>query len=143
VDNDAYSLDKLRDIVVPDPPPFWPPAAGVWVVLGLAAAVILFAALRLHAARKRNAYRRAGLALLANARSSHAISVLLKRVALAAFPREKVASLYGRDWVVFLNGSCEHCDFATLINGSIGGGSDLEQLRDAAHRWIRFHSSAH
>jgi len=52
--------------------------------------------------RQENAYRRAGLALLARAETAHEISVILIRVALAAFPREQAASLVGEDWRGFL-----------------------------------------
>ena len=52
--------------------------------------------------RQENACRRAGLALLARAETAHEISVILIRVALAAFPREQAASLVGEDWRGFL-----------------------------------------
>ena len=35
---DAASLQNLRDIVVPEPPPLWPLAPGVWVLLVIALA---------------------------------------------------------------------------------------------------------
>ena len=37
---------------------------------------------------------------------------LLKLTALAAFPREQVASLSGDDWVAFLNGQCSSPPFS-------------------------------
>ena len=97
MDENQYSLSNLRDIIVPDAPPIWPPAPGIWVALGIVVGIVLLIVWRLYKARKRNAYRRAGLQLLSGTETVHDVSVLLKRVALAAFPREQVASLYGDD----------------------------------------------
>ncbi len=115
MDNEQYSLNNLRDIVVPDPPPFWPPAPGVWILLGIVAAVVLFLGWRLYATRKRNAYRKAGLLLLGGARTAHDVSVIMKRVALAVFPREQVASLYGDDWAMFLHKTCPRGQFPKIV----------------------------
>jgi hypothetical protein len=136
--NEQYSLENLRDIVVPDPPPFWPPAPGVWVMLGIVTAAVLIVFWRLHVARKRNAYRRAGLGLLEEARTANDISVLLKRVALAVFPREQVASLYGKDWIAFLNRTCSRSHFSEM--GATNSNTELSQeLIEIAGIWIRHH----
>ncbi len=138
MDSDQYSLNNLRDIVVPDPPPFWPPAPGVWLALGIVVAVVLFVGWRLYATRKDNAYRRAGLLLLSGARTAHDVSVIMKRVALAVFPRERVASLYGDDWAVFLHESCPRSYFSELVTTDAGAESDLE-LIELAGIWIQHH----
>lgn len=136
--NEMYSLSNLRDIIVPDPPPLWPPAPGLWVLLGIVAAVVLILFLEFHGARKRNAYRRAGLALLEDARTVRDISVLLKRVALAVFPREQVASLYGSDWVLFLNRTCSRGNFSKI--GRTDSSAEANQeLIELAGIWIRHH----
>ena len=138
MDDDQYSLDHLRDIVIPEPPPLWPLAPGIWVLLGLIFLTLLLIAWRWRAARKRNAYRKAGLVLLNNARSTQDISVLMKRVALAAFPREAVASLYGDEWAAFLNKTCPRGDFSAL------GTTDPDKIPDSkvvglAATWMRHH----
>jgi hypothetical protein len=138
MDDDQYSLDKLRDIVVPEPPPLWPLAPGMWVLLGLIVLTLLLIAWRWRAARKRNAYRKAGLVLLNNARSTQDISVLMKRVALAAFPRETVASLYGDEWTAFLNKTCPRGDFSALSTTDPDGAPDSTAISLAA-TWIRHH----
>ena len=137
--SEPYSLSNLRDIVVPDPPPFWPPAPGVWSVLGIVTAVVLIVCWRYNAIRKRNAYRRAGLALLDDASTVHDVSVVLKRVALAAFPREQVASLYGRDWVALLKKTCSRTSFSE-ITGTEYSAEASQALIELAGFWIRFHS---
>ena len=138
MDDDQYSLDHLRDIVIPEPPPLWPLAPGMWVLLGLIFLALLLIAWRWRAARKRNAYRKAGLVLLNTARSTQDISVLMKRVALAAFPREAVASLYGDEWTAFLNETCPRSDFSALTTTDPDGVPDSIVIGLAAS-WIRHH----
>ncbi len=138
MDNHQYSLSKLRDIVLPDPPPLWPPAAGAWVALGMVVIAAILIGMRLHTARRRNAYRRAGLLLLSNAETAHDVSVTLKRVALAVFPRDKVASLYGDDWAAFLHETCPSRNFASMVktDPSAEYGEEIVEL---AGTWIRQH----
>ena len=90
---DPASLDNLRDIVEPPPIPWWPPAVGWWVLLGLV--VVMAAVVGLLAWRKwrAGAYRRAALSELESAHGMAAIAETLKRTALAAFPRTDVAAL--------------------------------------------------
>jgi hypothetical protein len=135
---DSASLQNLRDIVVPDPPPLWPPAPGIWVLLAIALAVVAALVLLWWRARARNAYRRAGLALLQTARTSHDVNIILKRVALAAWPRPDVAPLYGDDWAAFLDGSCRRSRFSSL--GTIDdAGEPSRQLTRSARTWILNH----
>ena len=135
MDDDQYSLDKLRDIVIPEPPPLWPLAPGMWVLLGLIFLTLLLIAWRWRVARKRNAYRKAGLVLLNIARSTQDISVLMKRVALAAFPREAVASLYGDEWTAILKETCPRSDFSALTTTDPDGVPDSIVIGLAAS-WI-------
>jgi hypothetical protein len=107
------ALEKLADIAVPAPVPWWPETWG-WAVLGAARLALATWAIvrgwRRHAA---NRYRREALAELARleagldeagarSRLVDAVPPLLKRVALAAWPRAEVAALSGATWVVFL-----------------------------------------
>lgn len=132
------SLENLRDIVVPDPPPLWPPAPGVWVLLIVVLAVATALFLLWRRVRARNAYRRAGLALLKTARTTNDVNVILKRVALAAFPRPMVASLYGDEWFAFLDGTCRRARFSSL--GEIDADAEVSaKLRSEACTWIRHH----
>ena len=138
MDSDQYSLSNLRDIFIPDAPSLWPPAAGVWVALGLIIGLLLFAGWRVYSNRRRNAYRKAGLSLIDSAVTAHDVSVAMKRVALAAFPRERVASLYGIEWVAFLDSTCPRCDFSAMI--AIDSNPELDQeFIGLAKSWIRHH----
>jgi len=136
MDDDQYSLSNLRDIVIPEAPPLWPPAAGMWVALGIIVLLMLLVAWKLYTMRRRNAYRKAGLLLLSEVKTAHDVSVVLKRVALAAFPREHVASLYGDDWAAFLQTTCAHTSFLQLTATDANPDPELIRL---AGTWIRHH----
>lgn len=111
---DPASLANLHDIVVPEPVSLWPLAPGwyglAWVFL---VALVCWAGWRLRQWRL-NRYRRVALAELEQLEAaaydpSRRIAVLgelptlVKRVALAAWPRETVASLSGPSLLAFLD----------------------------------------
>lgn len=155
--NLAQQLAQLRDIHLPGPIGWWPPAPGWWLLaaallLALGAALLFW--LR---RRRRNRYRRAALrearALFAQwqqhndtPRYLHAVNRLLKQTALAAYPRRQVAPLTGADWLAFLDAQLRNpCftepdlrAFAALYREQP---RELEpqRLHAAAERWIRRH----
>lgn len=133
------SLTDLSDIVLPGPVEFWPLGQGAYLLL-LALLISVGLLVYLYMERYRaNGYRRIGLNLLAEAQSVYDVSVVLKRVALAAFPRERVASLYGASWVEFLTQTCPDCNLDSLdINGENVADKDLIT---AAGFWIRNHNA--
>jgi Domain of unknown function (DUF4381) len=138
MDPDQYSLNNLRDIVIPDAPSFWPPAPGLWIALAVVVALVFLVGWHLRENRQRNAYRKAGLLLLGDARSSHDVAVVLKRVALAVFPREQVASLYGDAWVAFLHRTCPRRYFSAMLTSDANDEPD-DELVELAGTWIRHH----
>ena len=112
---DPQPVLALRDIHLPPAPPFWPLAPGWWIVAALVLAAITWGGIRLwKRAHLRSQRRRVIDALgqlergLATERSAEAlarISLLLRRLALARFPRERVAGLSGDAWLRFLDES--------------------------------------
>jgi hypothetical protein len=104
MNSDPTSLDRLRDVILPAPIPWWPPAPG-WLLVG-ALLVLLFCWWLICAIRhwQSNCYRREALALLDAAGISDVeLATLIKRVALSTYPRERVAALTGERWLTFLD----------------------------------------
>ena len=164
MNTNAISLDQLHDIIVPAPVPWWPPAPGWYWVLGFVLVLALVFAFRAFIRWQRNRYRREALAELAQleyqlksagARASVllALSELLKRTALTAFPREQVASLTGLEWFAFLDGTAKGSSFgvglgATLENAiydsrkvEVLDEQELQALLSAISHWIKYHQT--
>jgi hypothetical protein len=116
-DTDPGSLDRLHDIVAPSPVPWWPPAPG-WYVLGAVGMTLLGVAAWAAVARwRRDRYRREALRELdrlpRDGKLVPALAELLKRTALVAFPRDRVAALTGGPWLRFLDATGSTTDFST------------------------------
>lgn len=145
--DDPASLSKLHDLVVPEPVPWWPPAPGGWLVLGLLLAAAVFLAVRAIRHWQANAYRRAALRELASASDVPAVAGILRRTALAIAPRETIASLRGREWTDWL-ATRSPDPLPDEVRDSLAGSfydpdrrsTDLSGLRDFADRWIRRHT---
>jgi hypothetical protein len=143
---DPADLSNLRDLALPPQVPLWPPAPGWWIVAaaGLATAAIL--ALAAVARHRRNAYRREAVRQLDTV-DPGGISAILKRTALAAWPREQVAALSGTAWLAFLDrtgrttaftdGAGRHIE--TLAFGGTVDAASADSARGAARTWIRAH----
>lgn len=152
---DPSDLSNLHDIVLPAPVSFWPPAPGWWMLAAalLAALALLLAKFVRH--YRANAYRREALRELAalreplDAEKAQALSALLKRTALVAFPRADVAGLTGIAWSRFLDRTGRMKAFesgpAALLPAIALGAAptgDEAAIRDAARAWIRQHEPA-
>lgn len=114
-------LPELFDQLAPIAPPpevSMLPQTPAWAALALlllgALAFALWTARKRHAA---NAYRRAGLAALAEAgQDPAAIATVLRRTALAAYPRAEVAGLDGAEWLAFLDRTAPSAGFGETRN---------------------------
>jgi hypothetical protein len=115
VNPDPAQVLVLRDIHLPAAPSVWPPAPGWWLVGGALLVALAWLAVRgLNALRLRRR-RQQWLAAVVSLESEilrggtpdalSQLSVLLRRIALARFPREEVAALTGRAWLEFLDAS--------------------------------------
>ncbi|TAJ87400.1 DUF4381 domain-containing protein [Reyranella sp.] len=141
--SDPADLSNLRDIVMPPEVALWPPAPGWWILLAGAVAMAVIFAGMIIARYRRNAYRRAALAALDNAEPGD-ISTILKRAALAAWPRTEVASLTGTDWLAFLDRTARTNVFTQgagrdLEAMAFGGAGDKQAVLTAARSWVRRH----
>jgi hypothetical protein len=109
-------LDQLADIHLPDGVSWWPLAPGWWILLAL----FILAALGFFIWRRRqmqNTYRVIAQQELTaiysqfqqssdSAAYLHALSILLRRTALTAYPHSFNASIKGIDWLHWLDAVC-------------------------------------
>jgi hypothetical protein len=140
-------LDKLHDFYQPPPPAWTPQTVGWYVVFAIVGLVVIWVVVhnlrRWHA----NAYRREALRELEDVPPGE-LSSVLKRVALTAWPRERVASLSGEAWLLFLNESARselfrdapanRIEEVALRRVSLTE-SDEQILREKAAIWVRRH----
>lgn len=140
-------LDRLEPIPEPPAVSFWPQTAGwIWAVLGLVglAFVCIRWGLRIHRA---SAYRRAALRELAAAGSDPAaIAHVIRRTALAAFERSRVAALHGEAWLAFLDRSYGGNGFQNgpgriIASAPYRDAPETGGLADLAADWIRCHGA--
>lgn len=108
----------LRDLHLPDPLGWWPPAPGWWVLAALAAAGLVLLLRHYLRSRSGAAARRSALKELrrltveyeANRDAvafSSRLSQLLRRTMLAYAPRGDVAGLTGEAWLAWLDRDLE------------------------------------
>lgn len=105
----AEQMWGLKELPLPDGPPWWPVAPGWYVVAALILLLLIWALLRWRRSYSRNQYRRDAIARLAKLSTTNEdlahIPVILKKTALSAFPRSDVAGLRGQPWIDWLNES--------------------------------------
>lgn len=99
---DPGDLANLADLALPPAISFWPPAAGVWIVAGAAVTALGVAGWRSWRRYRADAYLRCALTELSPASSPEQVSSVLKRAAMIAYGRERVASLTGAGWAAFI-----------------------------------------
>ena len=138
-------IDLLEDVPEPPPIPLTPQTAG-WVVLGLVSAVLIAYLARWAVRRYRaHAYRRAALREMTHGGEDPAIAAtILRRAALSAYPRDQVASLFGADWLAFLDRNFPGSGFADGP-GQIFAAAPFHECRSdqkaktLARDWIKRH----
>ncbi len=153
----ADPLAALIDIPLPREVSLWPQTWPLRIAIVLIATATLLAIWRFVHRFRANRYRREALAELEGiSRASGSLpdqiatrlSVLLRRTALAAFPRETVAPLAGTAWLAFLDRSYGGQEFSQgagrlLISApyrrAAPGDDEVEALVGVARRWIRRH----
>lgn len=124
-DKDPYAngppnlVDLIDRLVEPNPPAsisMVPQTAGWMVLVVLSALAAAYGLYRYLDYRKRNAYRRQALSALQTTGADAAeIAIVLRRTALAAYPRESVAGLSGEAWLNFLDRTGETDVFSTGV----------------------------
>ena len=144
---DATSLNRLVDIVEPEPVSWWPLAPGWWILIVLAVSGITYLAIRQFIKWRKNAYRRNACLELDRLRTDvtvEEINALLKRTALCAWPRKVVASLNSGSWITFLETNGPLTTEAAATLGRTYSSRTLSQeeatdLKESARDWIKRH----
>lgn len=145
VDNDSLVglINQLAEVPDPAPVSMMPQTVG-WLVLAvIVLAVAAWRGWRMWRRYRANAYRRAALKALERAADDPAaVSGILKRAAMVAYGRRRVAGLSGQAWVAFLaeTGAGEFGD-TTLARAAyqrVPAVADA-QLLAAARAWVTSH----
>ncbi len=113
-------LENLRDIHLPPAISMWPPAPGWFILAFIILAIFFYVAYFFYKSRKKNRGKRVALKHLIEIEKKQQspqiklmeLSTLLRRVALAKFPRQKVAGLHGVAWLLFLDETGETKEFS-------------------------------
>ncbi|MBS0582616.1 MAG: DUF4381 domain-containing protein [Proteobacteria bacterium] len=117
---------ELRDIHLPAPPSWWPPAPGWWLLAMLALALFIFLFLYFYKKAQLRRRRRAVLAeferTLAVTGSdapalAAALSAFLRRLAMRGTP--SAAALAGEAWLAHLDACCGGEEFAKGIGRAL------------------------
>ena len=152
--NDA--LSQLKDIHLPPPVNWWPPAPGWWLLAVLVLAALLALAWFVRRRIKRVDLYQVSLQELADIRSHYAeepdaqrlaaeLSRLLRRVAITLWPEAEVASLTGKDWLAWLDARIDGNAFTEgagrfLEEGTYRPGGDLQDaqaLLSLVEGWLK------
>ena len=140
-------LDKLHDFYQPPAPPWTPHTVGWYVVFAIIGLLLMWCVVHFIHRWNANRYRREALRELTLA-PADGISALLKRAALSAWPREKVAPLSGDAWLSFLSTTSSDDSFQRspgnrleeiALRPAALSSEDEEGLRKIAEHWIRRH----
>ncbi|MEZ5571845.1 MAG: DUF4381 domain-containing protein [Halioglobus sp.] len=143
-----YMLKDFGDIVMPADLTWWPIRPGWWVLLAVLVIAFSLYAYRRYRRWRRNAYRRAALAQLSAMTSLRDLNRIVKQAAVAAFPSDSTAMLWGNSWVEYLNHKTEKPCFVDgdealflclLTKPETSWPGDIQYLRDRVRAWLQQH----
>jgi Ca-activated chloride channel family protein len=146
----------LIDIPLPQSVSLWPQTWTSRIAIVVLLAALVAAIWEFVRYRRANRYRREALSELERTldagpsptESAAQLAALVRRTALAVFPREKVASLAGPRWLAFLDGTYDRPQFSQgvgqlLVDAPYAQAppddSQLRSLAELVRRWIRVH----
>ncbi|WP_417672104.1 DUF4381 domain-containing protein [Roseibium sp.] len=140
-------LGLLEPIPEPEPVSMLPQTIG-WIWVAVAFSALALWGLRRAVFRWRsNAYRRAALREITSVAGNHdELPAILRRTALAAYPREKVAALHGEDWLAFLDRTYGGDEFTKGAGRPItrlpyANTADANGLFPVVIRWVKQHKA--
>lgn len=149
--SEALSGD-LGSLYEPPPVDFTFETVG-WTIL-LVCALITFLLIIILLVRKHNhnRYRYEAMSTLERVRhpgDTQLIFITLKQVAIKTFGREKVAPLFGREWLIFLEETGREISFLpyekeisqAIYREEVIGEDTMKELLAISKKWIRTHAS--
>jgi hypothetical protein len=150
--------DPVAGLVDIPPPPavsLWPQTMTSRITIAIALVALIAWICWFVRHRRMNRYRREALAELDRIAATSAppgeraasLALLVRRTALAAFPRAQVAALTGASWLSFLDRSYEGTAFSdgpgrdleAAVYRPIPDGENLAPRIDLVRRWIEAH----
>ena len=141
-------MELMEPIVLPDAVAWYPQTVG-WQIAGLWLITVCLITTGAFIRRHRtNRYRRQALVELKQMSPEQPdlgdqIGTLVKRTAMAAYPRDQVASLTGEEWAGFLvastSGKTTPTEASLLASAPYTKHGKPERLITAADQWIRAH----
>ncbi len=146
-------LALMHESAVPDPVSWMPQTLGWLIAFAWLVAVVSIVAWHRYRIWQRNRYRREALTQLKAIETQYAdnpsvtagqIAILIKRTALAAYPRHRVAQLYGALWAQFLRDAAGKDAVIEQTAGHLATAAyrtdvDGSALIKPARRWIAAH----
>lgn len=151
----AESL-PLRDIHLPEPVSWWPPAPGWWLLL-IAGVIIIAGLLVFRRISHSRLLKRTVVAELNTVRERYhqnhdpvelvkSLSTLMRRASISFYPRGTAASLTGNDWLKYLDSTSQRKDFehgsgrilatAPYLPANSRIDVDLEDLLSLCENWL-------
>lgn len=146
----------LRDIHLPEPVSWWPPAPGWWLLL-IAGFIIIAGLLVYRYVRNSRLLKRTVVAELNTVRERYyqnhdpvelvkSLSTLMRRASISFYPRSTAASLTGKDWLKYLDSTSQRKDFehgsgrilatAPYLPANSRIDMDLEDLLSLCENWL-------
>ena len=147
-------LSELKDIHLPDPIGFWPLAYGWWLLLILILFIAGWGIIMWRKKVQSALAQRQALSLLSNIDVTQKtwprqLNTLLKRLAMAYFPKHEVANLHGKEWRLFLVSQLpvkKQANFAELFSllqanfyrSAPRTQPDFERSVEQVRNWIKY-----
>jgi hypothetical protein len=147
----------LRDIHLPEPISWWPPAPGWWILLFLGLLLCL-AVWLFYKRRQKKKHQRISLQSLTQIRSDfdrhlnkvtllRELSVLMRRSCITFYPRELSAGLTGEQWLGFLDATSGNNEFSNGVGKILASAPylpeqaqidiDSQALLELCESWLR------
>ena len=147
-------LVNLKDIHLPPPISFWPPAPGWWILVFLLISSLFFGGVWFYRRHKKRMPKTEALRILKDLQilyknsqdelaSLRNLSNLLRRTALTFYDNDEVASLQGSSWLEFLDKTGKTKEFSQGAGKVLGNevfqqkvNTDMNALFPLVKKWI-------